>query len=454
MKGSTYKRCKCPVAYDAKGNRRNCRKDHGAWYYVADVGTGPDGKRKQDRKGGFRTSDDAEKALSALLSRVNEGSYTHDEGQTLTTWLGTWLDHKERTGLRQTTLRAYRSHVDGYLVPHLGRIRLRDLRHAHVERLLATLDDGTRSAVTVRRVHATLRSALATAVKRRMISFNPARDLELATLEQATVTPWEPAELGQFLDSVGTHRIGALFEAVAGTGLRRGEAVGLRWDDVDLDARTIVVRQQIVHEAARKKDGRPPAPCPYCEQGHMDVSFGKPKTRSGENRVVGLSDGLVGVFMAHRFQQQAEREQWGDAYADHGLVFAKEDGNPLLPDDVTRLFVRLSEAAGLRRIRLHDLRHGYASLMLAAGVDVAVVSKLLGHSSIAITSDTYSHLLEGVRSGAADSAAALIPRARKAPSTGARDHSVTTSPVDSTPNTSPSQVRDGAPTGAKADSGG
>lgn len=454
MKGSTYKRCKCPVAYDAKGNRRNCRKDHGAWYYVADVGFDEKGKRKQVRKGGFRTSDDAEKALNALLGRVNEGSYTHDDGQTLKTWLATWLEHKERAGLRQTTLRAYRGHVDGYLVPHLGRIRLRDLRHGHVERLLATLEDGKRSAVTVRRVHATLRSALATAVKRRMIPFNPARDLDLSTLDRPTVKPWEPAELGQFLDSAATHRLGALFEVVAGTGLRRGEAVGLRWEDVDLDARTVVVRQQVVHEAARKKNGRPAAPCPYCEQGHMDVSFGKPKTRSGENRVVGLSDGLVGVLMALRFQQQAERDQWGETYADHGLVFAQEDGNPLLPDEVTRLFVRLTEAAGVRRIRLHDLRHGYASLLLAAGVDIAVVSKLLGHSSVAITADIYSHLLKDVRDAAADKIAALIPRARKASSTDARDHSVTTPPVDSTPDTAPPQVKGSAPLHTKMDSGG
>lgn len=441
MKGSTYKRCKCPAQYDAKGNRKNCRKEHGTWYYVADVGTGPDGKRKQVRKGGFRTSDDAEKALAALLGRVNEGSYTHDEGQTLGTWLVTWLELKERAGLRPSTIRAYRHHIDDYLVPQLGRLRLRDLRPHHVDQLLANLDNGKRKAATIRRVHATLRSALSTAVRRRLITFNSAKDVDLPASARPKVKPWEPTELGQFLDSIGAHRLGSMFEVIAGTGLRRGEAVGLRWDDVDLVERVIVVRQQVVQESGRKKNDQAPAPCPYCEAGHLGVSFGKPKTASGEDRVVDLDEVTVGALLAHQLRQQAERQAWGDAYVDHGLVFAREDGNPLRPDDVTKLFVSLVDDAGLRRIRLHDLRHGQASLMLAAGVDLAIVSKRLGHSSIAITSDTYSHLLGGVGRDAADRASALVPRSRKAepsaPAARQRDHSVTTPPTDSTREQAP-----------------
>lgn len=441
MKGSTYKRCKCPATHDAKGNRRNCRKDHGAWYYVADVGFGPDGKRKQVRKGGFRTSDDAEKELNKLLSRVNEGSYTHDEGQTVAVWFGTWLELKERAGLRPSTLRAYRSHVDEYLAPQLGRLRMQDLRASHVDQLLTSLDNGKRKAATIRRVHATLRSALSTAVRRRLITFNAAKDVDLPVAQRPKVKPWEPEELGEFLDSIGTHRLGPMFEVIAGTGLRRGEAIGLRWDDVDLARRVIVVRQQIVQESGRRKNKQATAPCPYCETGHIGMSFGRPKTASGEDRVIDLDEVTVGALLAHQFRQQAEEQQWGEAYSGHGLVFAREDGNPLRPDDVSKLFVSLVDMAGLRRVRLHDLRHGQASLMLAAGIDMAIVSKRLGHSTITITSDTYSHLLGGVGRDAADRASALVPRSRKAapvtPSEGLRDHSVTTPPTDSTPEQAP-----------------
>lgn len=119
--------------------------------------------------------------------------------------------------------------------------------------------------------------------------------------------------------------------------------------------------------------------------------------------------------MAGVAQQDAERATWGAAPSDHGLVFAREHGTPIAPERVTKRFAQMVSAAGLRPIRLHDLRHGQASLMLAAGVPIAVLSKRLGHSTIALTSDTYSHLLQGVGRDAAERAAALVPRAPKAP---------------------------------------
>ncbi len=124
------------------------------------------------------------------------------------------------------------------------------------------------------------------------------------------------------------------------------------------------------------------------------------------------------MLLAQRLAQDGERAAWGDAYRDHDLVFAREDGNPLAPEQVTKTFGDLVREAGLRRIRVHDLRHGRASLLLAAGVDLAIVSKMLGHSSITITADTYAHLLEGVGRQAAQAADDLIP-----PRT--CDHSVT-----------------------------
>ena len=166
-------------------------------------------------------------------------------------------------------------------------------------------------------------------------------------------------------------------------------------------------------------------PCAYCGGQHLGAAFGRPKTASGEDRTVELDGGVVGVLMAHRLQQDAERATWGAAYSDHGLVFAREDGTPIAPERVTKRFAQLVSAAGLRPIRLHDLRHGQASLMLAAGVPIAVVSKRLGHSTISLTSDTYSHLLQGVGRDAAERAAALVPRALKSASNSACDQSVT-----------------------------
>jgi integrase len=153
------------------------------------------------------------------------------------------------------------------------------------------------------------------------------------------------------------------------------------------------------------------------------ATFGPTKTKSGENRVIELDDGIVGVLLAHRLRQDVEKATWGDGYVDHGLVFAQPFGGPIPTQQLTQRFGELAEAAGVRHVRLHDLRHGQASLMLAAGVPMAIVSKRLGHSTITITSDTYSHMLAGVGRDAAERANALVPRA-------SRDQSVTTSVAD------------------------
>ena len=256
------------------------------------------------------------------------------------------------------------------------------------------------------------------AVRHELVRRNAATDARVPKAERPKVHPWEAAELGTFLDNAATHRLGGLFELIALAGLRRGEALGLRWSDVDLERGLLVVRQQVV-----QLDGDDDPPVCSCGRVHRGLTFGSPKTASGEARRVDLGERGTGTLLAQRLSQDAERAAWGEAYADHGLVFAREDGDPIAPELVTKTFGRLVEESGLRPVRLHDLRHGRASLMLAAGVPIAVVSKMLGHSSITITSDTYSHLLEGVGRSAAEAADALVPTRRVAPQL--RDQSVT-----------------------------
>jgi integrase len=146
-------------------------------------------------------------------------------------------------------------------------------------------------------------------------------------------------------------------------------------------------------------DDKPVLSCVNAWQCHYSCS------ESGEDRILDLDSTTIGLLLEHRRRQDAERAEWGPAYNDHGLVFAQDDGNPLPPNRVSMHFAALVKKSGLRRVRLHDLRHGRASLLLASGTDIAIVSKLLGHSSIAITSDTYSHVLAGVGREAAEPAA-------------------------------------------------
>jgi integrase len=379
MKGSVFRRCGCRdeaakllTACPRLGKERG----HGSWYYRANVGRdATTGRRREQRKGGFATKAEAEAALARVLASVSTGEHRHDGRKTVAAHLEVWLADRIEDGLRPSSAAMYR---------------------LYVERLLRDLRAAGRGATTVRRVHATLRSALASARKARLVSYNAASDVELPNVRPAKVRPWEADELATFLDYSAGHRLGALYEVMAFTGLRRGEACALRWADVDLERGVVVVRSQLVEVRGL-------------------VIEGKPKTRSGEDRRIDLGRRTVGALMAHRFAQDAERLRWGSGYTGSDRVFAREDGSDLSPGQVTKTFTRLSEAAGLRQVRLHDLRHGAASLMLAGGADIAVVSKRMGHSSVRLTVDTYSHLLEGVGRSAADAAEGMVrPRATTA----------------------------------------
>lgn len=181
----------------------------------------------------------------------------------------------------------------------------------------------------------------------------------------------------------------ALYGVVVLTGLRRGEALGLRWADVDLDEGVLHVRQQVVAVGT-------------------EVRIGPPKTKAGE-RTVALSEATVAMLREHQARQRPERLMWGEAWHDSGHVFTYEDGRMLRPDHVTHLFRRLAKEAGLPLIRLHNLRHTSASLALAAGVPMKVVSDRLGHSSESITSALYTVVVPAVARDAAERIANVVP---------------------------------------------
>jgi integrase len=270
MSGSVFKRCSCKpsdLPVDVKtGKPRTCSKQHGSWWFHTRAETDPvTGKAKRVARGGYRTKRDAEAALAEITTKIRSGTWTDDEGVTVAAWLDSWLQRKEANGLRPATVRVYRQHINDYLKPGLGSIRLRDLRPGHVADMLDRLQTHSGSgghqlsANTVTRVHACLRSALGTAVKMRLVAFNAARDVELPKVNRKRVKPWQPAELGAFLDAVQGDRLGALFETVAASGMRRGEVCGLRWEDLDPVSGVITVKQQLTERSGDD------SVCPFAE---------------------------------------------------------------------------------------------------------------------------------------------------------------------------------------------
>jgi integrase len=205
------------------------------------------------------------------------------------------------------------------------------------------------------------------------------------------VAVWTAVQTGQFLHAIRHHRLYAAYHLIALRGLRRGEAAGLRWCDLDLDAGVATINQQL-----QQYDGR--------------IVVGPPKTARSV-RTIALDRTTVAALRRHRQQQTLERLAGGVSYQDSGFVFTGLRGDPLAPDRLSRTFRRLTVETGMPPIRLHDLRHGAATLALSAGVDLRVVQDMLGHCSIVLTADTYTSVLPDIARRAAEQVAALVLRA-------------------------------------------
>jgi integrase len=319
-------------------------------------------------------------------------------GRFLLAWLPT------RRSLRPSTRLAYQVHLRRYLLPHLGTIPLTRLSAADIERMHQTLfgsgATGARlSTATVHRVHATLTSALNHAVRRGLIATNPAALIDLPPALRREMTVWERAELNTFLLAAQQHRLWALFTLMAYTGVRRGEAVGLRWRDVDLNRGFAHIEQQIIW--------LPAAPV-----------TGPPKTRAGR-RIVALAAQVVHALQWQAARQALERSAASGTWVDAGLVFTQPCGAALDPARVSRAFDRLVSVLDVPRIRLHDVRHTSASLGLAAGESLLEVSRRLGHSSITITAEVYAHVSPSSAHAAAERLAEHLATQLPQPAAGA-----------------------------------
>lgn len=392
-KGRVYRRCACRDPETGKQLGAKCpalKSDskHGVWTFAVDVPT-LENKRKTIRRGGFATRRAAQAELDKVCDRTRVGVVNNDR-QTVADYLTGWLEEK-RLKLKPKTWFDYERHVRLDLIPALGAHRLEQLHHDHVRTFVADLTAAGRGAVTVRRIVATLSSALTDAVKQRRLTHNQAQHVALPPVERAERRPWSTAQAVAFLDHAAGDRLGTLFEVIMGCGLRRGEAMALRWSDVDLDGRVLHVRRTVGEIGGR-------------------LVYTAPKTTASEAGV-GLSRRVVEALKLQQARQAVERAEWAEAYEDNDLVFARENGAPLWPKAVATRFRALAKAAGVPVIRVHDLRHMAATVMISSGVPLPIVSKTLRHSRVGITADLYGHLTREVAVEAADAMGAALDAA-------------------------------------------
>jgi len=322
-------------------------------------------------------------------------------------YLERWLEGAT-ISRRGATMKQYRQHVEDYIIPKLGAIRLRKLTQDHITGMYAELlkDGAVRrpeaeegkegeakvlrplSPTTVVHTHAALHKALDDAVMRGFLPRNPADGAVKPKKSTREMTVWTADEARSFLEATEADRWYPMWALLLDRGMRREEACGLKWEDVDFDAGTISIQR------VRATVGQA-------------VSDEEPKTKTSRRRIP------MSTFTRAALQRQAatqadDAEKAGEGWSASGYIFTKEDGQPVHPDRVSKVFARTVRRSSVRAIRLHDLRHTCASLLLKANVHPKVVQTLLGHGSITITLDTYSHLLPGLQEDSAETIGAML----------------------------------------------
>lgn len=372
--------------------RGSVRKRGSSWTVVLDVGPDPvTGRRRQKSKGGYRTRKAAEAALRELVASVDAGHVVARSTKTVGDYLDAWL---EVVGprLRPTSWNSYRQAVE-HVKAKVGAVPLQSLAPLDVENLYRELlatrgrQGRTLSPKTVRGIHVVLRKALADAERLGLVVRNAAAAAKSPVPPKHEHTTWTAPELAAFLSSLSDERLSATFVLLATTGMRRGEALGVRWSDIDLDRARVSIVQTIT--TVRDKPVISP-----------------PKT-ARSRRLVSLDPETVAALRDHRRRQNEERLRAGGSWSTEGdFVFTNEVGEPIHPSAFSRLFATRVRQAKLPTIRLHDLRHTYATVALGAGVHPKIVSERLGHATIAVTLDLYSHVTPAIDS----EAAALVAR--------------------------------------------
>lgn len=351
---------------------------------TASVGTATDGRHyatirlpdgTRPRRYG-KTDTEALENLQAFLREWEQGRHRPGGRQKLGEYLDWWLSEQVKTGNRHRTYKQRESHIRVHLKPELGTIKLEELRAEDIQRFLARCTAKQLAPRTVSHFRATLRAALNVAMGLRLVDHNAAIYAKPPRIPKSRIKPLDPGEAVKMVERLKDHRLGALFTVVLAVGLRSSEARGLTWDDIDWEKGILTANHQL-----ERIEGS------YVLQEEM-------KNESSV-RTVRLPQIAIDTLRLHRARQGEEIAQAGDLWEDNwDLVFTTERGRPLNDSSTTRLFHRLLAESEIRDQRFHDLRHGCASLLIAAGANLKEVSEALGHSSTTITAALYWHLFE------------------------------------------------------------
>jgi integrase len=360
------------------------RKRGNKWSFTVDIGKDPvTGKRKQKTVSGFKTKKEAEAACNELLNQLNKGYYIENTNQTFAEYLEEWLNDYAKTKVKPSTFKNYKNAVYGRIIPALGQLKLKELKLYHGQKFINTLVEEGKSSSYVLFIYRILHTALEQAVKLEKIPRNPFDGVENPKLIREKKKTWSIEEIQRFLHvaKLDSPIYYICFLLAIHTGMRKGEVLGLRWQDIDFEQKRLSVNQSLV-----------------MVQNQYIISDLK---TTSSNRVISLDDIVIAELKRHKVMQNQQKLLLGGGYEDNDLVCANEFGRFLSPGMVNHRMKEICEKAGVPYIRFHDLRHTHATLLLKLGENVKVVSERLGHSSVKMTLDVYSHVTPDMQEQAA-----------------------------------------------------
>lgn len=357
------------------------------WYYCLTLGKDINGKRIQKKKRGFSSEREAKKALRKEQALADKGSYILSTNMSYGEYITEWFD-KRKVNLGRMTALNNESNIKKHIIPHIGYIKLSDLNALHIETLISTLRDKQLADSTIKKIFSLVSSSLISATKKELVAKNVAALVDnkpKARSKQMKV--WNEEEASSFLTLVHNFstRYYIVFHLALTCGLRQGEILALRWEDIDFNRNTLFVRRSLSHDG---------------------LEFTSPKT---ENSIRSI---IFDEFTKQKLKEQQSLLQDEKAncteYIDLNLVAPTKNGKQVNPNDIDKLWRRLKKLSELPDIRFHDLRHTHASLLLLSNTHPKIVAERLGHSSIQITMDLYSHLFPNMQEDVAKSIGKML----------------------------------------------
>ncbi len=360
-------------------------KQTGKWEFVFDAGIHPQtGRRKQIRRRGFATRAEAVNAYAKIKAEVIDGNYLSLSDTTYENYMNEYWNER-KIALQASTYEIHTMYFRTIINPALGRLKLREINHFQIQNFVNVLaNDTTYSSHTIHLIFRIVYSSFKNAVFHKLIKENPCENITLPKRTKRKMTVWSLEQVNYFLrESIKIPRVTRCligFQIGLLTGLRQGEILGLRWQDIDFDKRIIYVKQTLTQKGEIKEGAK----------------------TEGSIRSVSMPERLVIELLEHREKLLDEKAKCRTTYYDNDLVVPTRDGQPLIPRNFRKEFYNLTDQLGLPRIRFHDTRHTHATMLIAQNVNVKLIAERLGHDDIQTTLNTYSHVLPNMQRTVSD----------------------------------------------------